>query len=195
MRLMNRRRKRLNPNLITSPKCTAAVPASMPLHRDLVIQSVLDPHVRSIELLPACHDRPGHAPRLILHRDDGCFMVTIADTADGADLEGLPPQPQVFGSRGLPTIRMTPDQIRREPRCGNARMIWSFRRDEPTMRQRERILGYLEERGPRPMGELEIFATSIDVLPAVCALACRDIVEVDLDGRALGPRTLVKVRR
>jgi hypothetical protein len=197
MRLIHRPNRRRSPNFVNSPKCASAIPAATVLHRDLLIQSALDPHVRSIELVDAIrHCGRAASPRsIVLHRDDGRFMLDIDGTGVDRDSEDTCSLVSELLLQGISLLEIKSEEIRREPRFGNARRVWEFRDVDPTMRERDRILYRLDERGPQTVRELEMLAASYDVLPAVCALACADVVEIDIDGAPIGPRTLVRARR
>jgi hypothetical protein len=153
--------------------------------------------VRSIEFVDEIRHRGRAAsPRsIVLHRDDGRFMLDIDGTGDGRDPEDICYLLSELRSQGISILEIGSGEIRREPRFGNARRVWEFRDVDPTMRERERILDRLCERGPQTIRELDVLATSYDVLPAVCALACADVVEIDIDGPPIGPRTMVRARR
>ena len=192
MFLTHRRRQRGNPNLICSPKC-AAIVAPTPLHRDLLIQTLLDPHVRSVHALePRLRGDAG--PRqlsLVLGRDDGRFVLEIGA---GAQQDGY------FRARsphrsGLPLIEIRPDEIRREPRLTNARQVWSHWDDDPPLRHRERIIDVLSVRGPQSIAERERWTGLYDPVRTVCAMACADMAERELGDVPLGPRTVVRARR
>jgi hypothetical protein len=195
MRLIHRPNRRCGRHFVNSPKCVSAIPATSPLYRDLLIQSALDAHVRSIEFVDEIRHRGRAAsPRLIvLHRDDGRFILDIAGI--GRNPEDKCSLLSELRLQGISLLEIGSEQIRREPRFGNARRIWEFCDLDPPIRERERILDCLYERGPQTVWELELLATSYDVLPVVCALACADVVEIDIDGPPLGPRTLVRARR
>jgi hypothetical protein len=197
MRSIHRSNRRRSSNLVNSPKCAAAIRAATPLHRDLLVQSSLDAHVRSIEFADEiCHRGRAASPRsIVLYRDDGRFMLDIEGSGVDRDSEDTCSLVSELRLQGISLLEIKSEEIRREPRFGNARRVWEFRDLDPTMRERDRILYRLDERGPQTVRELEMLATSYDVLPAVCALACADVVEIDIDGTPIGPRTLVRARR
>lgn len=196
MRFIHRRSRRGNSNLVFSPKSDGAILAPSPLHRDVLIQSSLDPHVRFIRTIdPIRSDLPSTPARpIVLDRDDGCYLIEIVDPS-----YPRPRHQQVLFSQlhlhGASLIELTFDEVRREPRFGNARRVWEFSSDDPPARRRERILDALHERGPRTIYELERLLGMTDALPAVCAMACANLVEIDIDTDLLGARTIVRPRR
>jgi hypothetical protein len=195
MRLIHRSRR--SPSFFNSPKCISAIPPATPLHRDLLVQSALDPHVRSIEFVDEIRHRGRTAsPRsIVLHRDDGRFLIDLTDRKRGRNPVVTQVLLSELSTRGISVLEIDFEEIRLEPRFGNARRIWEYRFVDPTVRERERILDRLSERGPQTVYELELWAPSHEILPVVCALACADIVEIDLDRSPLGPRTLIRTRR
>lgn len=197
MRLIHHPNRRPRSNFVNSPKCNSAIPAASPLHRDLLVQSSLDPHVRSIEFIDEIRHRGRAAsPRsIVLYRDDGRFMLDIEGSGVDRDPEDTRHLVSKLRLQSIALLEIKPEEIRREPRFGNARRVWDFRDLDPTIRERERILARLDERGPQTVRELEMLTTSCDVLATVCALACADVVEIDIDGPPIGLRTLVRARR
>ena len=197
MHSIHRPTRHRNSKFVNSPKCISAIPASTALHRDLLIQSALDAHVRSIEFVDEIRHRGRAAsPRsIILNRDDGRFMLDILGADEATDAEHDEDPLETLQSRGISLLKISPEQIRRGPRFGNARRIWEFCNADPGVRQRERILDRLWDRGPQTIYELELFSNSYDVVPSLSALACADLVEIDIDSSPLGPRTLIRTRR
>lgn len=74
-------RRRRRSNLFNGPKCVSAIPVPTSLHRDLLIRSALDPHVRSIELRYEIVRSDDASPALpiVLRRDDGHYLVEILE--------------------------------------------------------------------------------------------------------------------
>jgi hypothetical protein len=97
---------------------------------------------------------------------------------------------------GIRRREIAREDIRREPRFGNARRVWECRNDRHSARDRHRILETLSDRGPPTVGELESFiVTEAGVLGVICTLACENALELDIDTHPLGPKTLVRPRR
>jgi hypothetical protein len=189
---------RRRPNVFSTPKTASAIPTTSALHRDLLIQSTLDPTVRSIEFVWRVHhgDQSAPANTLLLHRDDGRFLLDII----GARPERDPDEEEALflglKSEGVQLLEVEPSDIRREPRFTNARRIWNQRENCPSPRDRQRLLDTLHEHGPLSIGDLEDFANATaDVEVSVCSLACNDLVSVDLDSQPLGLDTVVSLRR
>lgn len=191
-------RRRARARVVSTSKARSAIPAAKPAQRDLVIQSVLDPSVRSVEFLHrVVHD--GHAVEtrsIVVRRDDGDYLMEVAGLAPTRD----PVQDRILDlgleASGIRRMKVSPETLRREPRYSNARLIWQHRETAVPGRDRERIVHYLAETGPRTLGMLMVdVATAIDLVTAVCALACDDIVDIDIDTVPLGHETIVRLRR
>jgi hypothetical protein len=87
---------------------------------------------------------------------------------------------------------LTAEEIRREPRYANARLVWSHRETPVSVGLRLRILLKLLDEGPMPLGELlKSIRSEVDPAPAVMALACANLVELDLLSQPLSPTTIV----
>jgi hypothetical protein len=183
--------------IFTTAKCSVAIPVPGSLLRDALILAALDPAVRSIEFLPHA-DLPQPALALnglVLNRDDGCFFLNVEDPEafrDPGDEETLL---QVLEARGITHTKMSSEYLRREPRLSNSREVWRHSRHRVPFADRLQIMGCLAEDGPQSIFELEdrINPTS-DVGSSICALACADLLELELTERTLGPRTVVRER-
>jgi hypothetical protein len=195
---MIRHHNRFRQNAVTTPKTRSAIPVTSPIHRDLLIQSTLDPTVRSIEFVNQVRHR-GHAVAtntFVVHRDDGRFLMEVVGSRPQRDPDEDEALYLGLQAAGIQVLEVEPDEIRREPRYRNARLVWENREHQPSARDRERILDVLAENGPLSIGEIEdLTRTTSDIETAVCSLACEDIVEVDLDGGPLGAATVVRARR
>jgi len=187
-----------NAKLIHSPKCRHAIPIASVVHKDLLIQSTLDPHVRSIEFIEEIDNGNSFAtPRsIVLSRDDGRFMIDLVEVRSERDPDHE--DALLFGLRscGISILAISVEDIRREPRFTNCRQIWRHCLFDPAVRDRNWILDSLSEDGPQTIFELErILTTAFDTEATLCALACADLIEIDIDTRQLGPGTIVRSRR
>jgi hypothetical protein len=191
-------RRSAHARVVTSSKARSAIPAAKRPQRDLVIQSLLDPSVRAVEFLHrVVHE--GHAVEthsIVVHRDDGAFFLEVA----GLSPERDPLQDRILDeglkANNIHRMQVAPDELRREPRYSNARLIWQKRETPVSGRDRERILDHLAETGPLELGKLMAdMETSIDIVAAVSALACDDAVDIDIDTVPLGRETIVRLRR
>lgn len=184
--------------LINNSKCRTAIPVRTALHRDLVVQSVLDGTVRSIEFMNEVRFRNRSIPvaSIVVRRDDGHFMFDVV----GFRPDRNPDEEEIlrFGlqEQGVQVLEVSPEDVRCEPRHSNARQVWRHRHARPTSRERERVLDALAEDGPRSLRELERTChLNSYVREIVSALACNDALEIDINSRPLGPDTIVRPRR
>ena len=96
---------------------------------------------------------------------------------------------------GLPLLTLLPDDIRREPRFTNSRLVWEYRAHPVSLGLRLQILQVLGDDGPMPLRRLlpEI-RTNADPAAAVMALACLALIDLDLLSAPIGPATVARVR-
>jgi hypothetical protein len=192
------RRPRPRAHLVSTRKTTGAIPAGVPLTRDLVVQSVLDSGVRRVEFLnQIVHDGSAVAMRsIVVTRDDKRFLVDLVGSHPGRSPGEQRTIDLGLEALGIERIEVSPDEIRRDPRFSNARLIWKYRGAPVPAKDRERIVAYLAEHGPRSIGWLEAGVdVSIDMMTAVCALTCDDQLEIDIDSAPLGRGTRVAIQR
>jgi hypothetical protein len=198
MRMTQLRVRSMSKNFINSPKTTSAIPTQSSLHRDLVVQSALDPHVRSIEFLTEVRHRDTTITvnSIVLRRDDGNYMLEIPGRRRPRDVNEENVIFLGLQSMGLSLLEIDTDEIRREPRLSNAREIWGCKDLRVPIRDRMHIMTALSEDGPQSILTLQdIVPAKADLASSLCALACADLVEIDMDDRPLGPHTLVRARR
>lgn len=185
------------PDLFVSAKSRSAIPLpDCALVEDALVQASLDPAVRSLAFVPAAGvpSAPVGCGIILVERDDGRFWLDVEavrplrTTYENRTIEGL-------ACEGLLPITLTSEEILREPRFANSRQVWSHRDHPVGFALRVRLLEIIDEEGPLRLGRL---LTSIwsdrDPAPAVLALACADLLELDLVSRPLGPATMVRAR-
>jgi len=182
------------PSLFVSCKCERAIPMHGGLLRYALQQAALEPSVRAI------HYRTGPAiecPRVsldgvVLDRVDGSFLLRVYETRPKRSEEELALLTYALERRGLRLLERDAPDILREPLFSNARTVWTYERYRVSLTDRLRISVVLEEEGPQSIIELEERARPMcDILAAVCALACEDLVRLNLHHAPLGPSTIV----
>lgn len=182
------------PLLFTGPKCSVAIPVHDALLLDALQQASLASSVRSI------HYRTGpqiECPRLslagaVLHREDGVFLLRVSETRPQRSSDEIARLAHVFQCHGLRLLERDAQDVHREPLFSNARTVWSNAGRHVSLMDRLKIAVALEEDGPQPIFKLEerIRPTS-DLVAAVCALACENLLRLDIEDAHLGPQTVV----
>jgi hypothetical protein len=173
------------PDLFISDKTAAPIPAQHPALRDVLIQASLDSQVRSIVYVPS-------ADAIALQRDDGRFLLDVLPARRIRTSEEQQLAQIAVADLGLKSMVLTAEEVRREPRFTNSRLVWSHRYTPVPLGLRLRILLALRDEGPMPLGELlKSILSEVDPAPAVMALACANLVELDLLSQPLGPTTIV----
>jgi hypothetical protein len=184
----SRRRPKTAGDLFHSTKTTTPIPLRHPASHDALIQASLDPQVRSIASIPS-------ANAIVLQRDDGSLLLDVVPARRIRTSEEQQLAQIALADLGLKPIALTAEEIRRKPRCTNARLVWSYRESPVSVGLRLRILLTLLDEGPMPLGELlKSIRSEVDPAPAVMALACADLLVLDLAAEPLGPRTIARSR-
>jgi hypothetical protein len=191
------KRRVIKPDLFVSAKTIAAVPIRHPARLDALIQASLDPQVRSIEYVASVTNASSRVwlDAIVVQRDDSCFLLDVvpARRVSDAKREGL--IQIAVAALQVRRFVVTAEEILREPRYSNARLVWSYRDAPVSVELRMRILQALLDEGPLPLGELlKSIRGDHDPVPAVMALACADLLSLDLLSQSLGPATIARYR-
>jgi hypothetical protein len=184
-------------DLFVSAKTSTAIPARHALVRDALVQASLDPQVRSLEFIPTATVDAAQVDlqAVVIVRDDGRFHLDVVEARRVRDLEIEGLALIALDRLGLKPFTLTAADIRREPRFANSKAVWAYRMHPVGIEMRMRVLTVLQEDGPLQLGcLLERVRTVRDPAPAVMALACSDLIELDLLSRPLGPTTMVGAR-
>lgn len=195
--MQNSRTAAAGANLFISAKTTTAIPARHQLVRDALIAASLDPSVRSIDYVASARVAAAAVKldAIVIVRDDGRFGLDVVEARvlRDVDAEGL----ALIALRdlGLSPLTLTRADIQREPRFTNSKLVWSYRLCPVGITLRMRILGILGDDGPMTLARLlASIRSERDPNPAIMALACADLIELDLVTRPLGPQTIVRCR-
>jgi hypothetical protein len=183
--------------LFISVKTTTAIPTRCSLVRDALIQATLDPAVRAIEFIPSARvgKKEVALDAVVIVRDDGRFLLDVVPARPLRNVEDEGLVLLAADALGLRTWTLTECDIRREPRFENARLVWGYRMAPVGIEMRMRILTMLRDDGPMSLGYLlQQLRGPRDPGRAVMALACSDLLELDLDMGPLGPSTTVRCR-
>jgi len=184
-------------NLFVSAKTSTAIPAACSLVRDALIQATLDPQVRSIEF--RAQARVDAAPvdinAIVIVRDDGRFVLDVVPARSIRDIEHEGMALIAYSRLGLTPITLTAADIKREPRFANSRLVWSYRLAPVGISMRMAVLQILADDGPMALSRLlSTLRADRDPSPSIMALACSDLIELDLISRPLGPQTVARSR-
>lgn len=182
-------------DLFISAKTACAVPARCALVRDALILQTLDPAVRAIEYIASAqvHQTQVDLQAIVVVRDDGRYVLDVvaARRINDVEDEGLALIAQA--ELGLTPLVLTTQQIRREPRFSNTRLVWRYHQHPVGISLRLRVLQTLIDDGPMPLSRLlPAIRSDRDPGPAVLALACSGLVELDLVSQPLGPATIAR---
>jgi hypothetical protein len=180
-----------------SAKTRTAIPTTCGLVRDALVAASLDPIVRSIDFVPSTTVAATQVNlnAIVLVRDDGRYFLDVVPARPLRDVENEGLSLIAIEQFGLPSIVLTADDIRREPRYANSRLVWSYRLSRVGITLRMKILQTLLDDGPMTMASLlSTVRANQDPGPAVLALACSNLLELDLVSRPLGPLTIVRYR-
>ncbi|WP_245331669.1 hypothetical protein [Bradyrhizobium sp. NAS80.1] len=137
----SRRRSKTSGDLFLSSKTATPIPLRHPASHDALIQASLDPQVRSIVSIPS-------ANAIVLQRDDGSFLLDVVPARRIRTSEEQQLAQIALADLGLKPIALTAEEIRREPRCSNARLVWSYSESPVSVGLRLRILLTLLDEGP-----------------------------------------------
>lgn len=161
------------------------------------VQTSLDPQVRSLEFIPTA---PVDAAQvdlqaIVVVRDDGRFHLDVVEARRVGELEIEGLALIALDRLGVTPLTLTAADIRREPRFANSKSVWAYRMHPLGIEMRMRVLSTLQDDGPLQLGCLPQLVRSVqDPAPAVMALACSDLIEIDLASQPLGPVTIVRAR-
>ncbi|WP_271672245.1 hypothetical protein [Bradyrhizobium sp. CCBAU 51627] len=128
---------------------------------------------------------------VVLRREDGTFLLRVHQTCPERSDEEDARLNFVLQQHGLRLLEWDAKHIHREPLFSNARTVWSHAGRHVSLIDRLKLAVTLEE-GPQTVHELEERARpGCDVVAAVCALACQDLLRLNIEDAHLSPRTVV----
>ena len=180
--------------LFISAKTKTAIPTSCVLVRDALVQATLDPAVRAIgrRAQAGCVSAPVDVPAIIIVRDDGRFYLDVDEVPHAPDWAKTT---AVLENEGFRPLVLTATDINREPHLTNARLVWNCRMNPVGITVRMSVLQVLADDGPMTLSQLlSSIQSDRDPSPAVMAMACSDLIELDLMSVPLGPKTIVRAR-
>jgi hypothetical protein len=178
----------------TSPKCKVAISVREALLRYAIQQAILDSLVRAIRYRKGLELQ---CPKVsltgvVLDRVDGNFLLKVCETRPKRSEKDLARLTYALGRYGLRLLERDALDVKREPLFSNARTVWSQSRFNVSVSDRLTIGAALHADGPQSIRQLNAHARpSCDILAAVCALACENLVKLDIADTRLGSSTMV----
>jgi hypothetical protein len=179
-----------------SPKTIAPIPVRHPAIQDALIQSSLDPRVRSIDYVASAvvAGQQVDLREIVVQRDDGRFFLDVIPSRRVLDIDQGGLALIALERLGLKEMTIQADELFREPLCTNARFVWLYNGYSVPPRLRERILRALSGKKSVPLRELERSVRSRDASNAVMSLVCADVLELDLVSQFIQLTTVVRAR-
>lgn len=190
-------RSNRSPSVFVAPKAATAIPVAHELVRDALIQAALDPAVRAIEFVPTV-DVSGtnvQIDAIVVSHADGRYLLDVMGARTICDIDEVGLVLMAIDKLALPTLTVTPADLRRQPYASNCCLVWNSRNVRVRASDRVRILQALTEDGPMPLDRVAAEARwTTDPIGTVLSMACQDLVEMDLVSGPLGPETRVRRR-
>jgi len=179
-----------SPASFRSVKSSAPVPVSSALRLDVLVQSALDPSVDEIDYVQ-CAVISGcrvHLDLPIIVRKRARFAVDIVDDHPlrSVDDEGL--SLLAVQDLGLEILELRRSDIHRDPVADNARLVWRHADQEVRFDDEIAALEALSGRDFTIDQLTELTGVSVE---AIFALACADLVAVDLTAHRICADTMV----
>lgn len=188
------RRRLARPLLFASPKCRVAIPVNDVLFRYALQQASLDCAVREINYRvgPRVECPPISLTGAVLRKEGGAFLLRVHEVRHARGEEEGARLKFVLQRYGLQLLERDAQDIFHEPLFSNAKNVWSHAGERVSLIDRLKFSVALGER-PQRIIDLEAWARpNCDVLGAVCALACENLVQLNLHDAPLGPETIVE---
>jgi hypothetical protein len=180
-----------------SAKTTKVIPTTSDLVRDSLVQATLDPAVRRIDFHAQALVDKAHVDvdAIGIVRDDGRFWLDIVEARRPRDVQQEKLASAAFAALGMAPLTLTAEDIRRQPRFANAGLVWSHQLAPVGLSMRLAVLQTLSDDGPMALSRLlSAVRGDRDPVPPVMAMACSDLIEIDLESQPLGPETIVRAR-
>jgi hypothetical protein len=161
-----------------------------------LVQASLDPSVVEIDFIKSARVSGIEVPvrSIVLVRADGAWLLDLVDAEPPQDIDQAGLRLLAIESLGIPTLTLTHADLNREPRASNCGLIWACRRRRVAPDVRIRILHLFEESAVSPLIEVASAARIGDGVASIFALACENLLELDLVSAPVGPSTAVALR-
>lgn len=184
------------PALFVSAKSRIGIPVRHPALRDALILASLDPGVWSIDYLASARVASVQVPldAVIIQDGEGRYVLDVVPAERFRDLEEEGLVLIALEQLKLESRVLTADEMLREPRYTNSKLVWAHKDVTVPIGLRLRVQQVLlDEKGPVPLGQLlKSVAGESNAAEAVMALACANVIRLDLLTQPLSPTTLVR---
>lgn len=185
------------PENFVSAKCTAPLRARHPaLHAALVRES-LDPAACRISHLAEAADAAAASVEpdaVAVERGGALHYLDVVTARPVRSLDQERTFRSALRAHGVATRVVTAADLAAEPGRTNRNLVWSHHRRPVAVDLRLQILRLLVDDGPMTLDRLLAGVVGRDPGAAVMALACNDLLELDLKSGPLGPQTMVRAR-
>jgi hypothetical protein len=174
-----------------------AIPVRHHLLRDALAQAALDAAVRSIEYVGSVRTASTtvKVDAIAIESDDGRRYLDVIEARPRRSMAQQLIVAQILCELGLRPWVLEEADILSEPRCTNVRTVWAHVDHPVAFGLRMQVLGALTDDGTMPLAELlSRLRCDRDPAPGVMALACLNLIELDLTSAPLGPATIVRLR-
>jgi hypothetical protein len=179
-----------------SAKCTAPLRARHPALRAALVRETLDPATRRISHLASTTvaAAPVDLDAVVIERIDGLHYLDVVTARPVRSLDQERTFRSALQAHGVATRVVTAADLAAEPGRTNRDLVWSHHRRPIPVDLRLQILRLLVDDGPTTLDRLLTGVIGRDPAAAVMALACNDLLELDLESGPLGPQTMVRAR-
>jgi hypothetical protein len=188
---------RVSNRLFISAKTLSPIRFTAPAVHTALVQVTLDPAVRSLGFVPALQvsNTTVTVDVAVISRSDGRYRLDVTDAHQVRDIDEEGLFLLALEQLGLPPLTLTREDLDREPHSSNCSLVWASRRVRVHASDRIRSLQLLIEEGSATLSQTAAeMRLASDPVAAVLALACLDLVEIDLRSSPLGPESIVRRR-
>jgi hypothetical protein len=185
------------PPFIAAKTSGRRIPVRSAIALRALVQASLDPAVVEIDFIESAKVRGIEVPvrSIVLVRADGPWLLDLVDARPPLDIDQAGLHLLAIESLGIPTLTQTHADLDKRPRASNCDLVWACRRRKVAPDDRILILRRLEESAAFPLIEVASVVRTGDGVATVFALACENLVELDLVSAPVGPSTAVALRK
>jgi hypothetical protein len=178
----------------TGPKLSSPVGVESIFHRYALIELSLDAAVRSIGFIGTAHFEglPVVLKSTTVNRDGRQYYLDIVEDREQRDLRAEGLALLALDDLGLTALEKSAADILADPLHANCETIWKHARDRVATEDQFEVLHILADDGPQALGRLALAARVSE--QAILAMACADLVEIDIYDGPLSSRHMIRRR-